>query len=327
MDLLILGGTSWLGGAVASLGVRAGHRVTCLARGRSGPVPAGAGLVARDRWDPGAYDGLPAFDAAIEVSWQPLLVSAALKSVRAEHWVYVSSGSVYADNSVVGAGIETPLLPEWTGDGEAEVASYGEAKVACERAYATRLDKSTYLVARAGLIAGYGDRSDRFGYWPARVARADVRPEVLVPAPPTRPVQVIDVGDLAAWLLRSAESQTSGVYDAVGAVATMQDVLAASAAVAGTYPTLVWADDDQLVERRVEPWAGRDSLPLWVPDPDFAGFQSRRNHPAVDAGLSVRPLSETVAAALRWETEQGLDRERRAGLGPEREAELLASLR
>ncbi|HSV38526.1 MAG TPA: oxidoreductase [Nocardioidaceae bacterium] len=320
MRLLVLGGTSWLGGAVAEEAVAHGWDVTCLARGESGAVPAGATLMAADRWQPRAYDGLPEFDAAVEVSWQPELVRTALASVRATHWVYVSSISAYADGSSA-----NELLPAWAGTGLASREVYGEAKVACEEAYLAALPVERTLIARVGLIGGYGDRSDRLGYWPARIASAvGARREVLVPEPTSGAVQVIDVLDLAQWLVLGAQTRVSGVFDVVGREASLQDVLDASVRAAGADPLFVPAAAEQLLAAGVRPWMGPESLPLWVPS-DGAEL-SRDNSAAQAAGLVLRPLEATVSAALRWERELGLDRERTSGLSAEREIAILGSL-
>lgn len=148
------------------------------------------------------------------------------------------------------------------------------------------------LIARVGLIGGYGDRSDRLGYWPARVARAADAEPVLVP-PLDSPVQVIDVEDLALWLVRAAERRTSGVLNAMGDVTTMGAVLNACVATTGRRPHFVPATHEWLVAERVEPWMGPESLPLWVPPPEYAGHQTRRNQAAVAAGLELRPLMDT----------------------------------
>lgn len=320
--LLVLGGTSWLGGAVAAHAVEQGVEVTCLARGESGTVPAGATLIQADRRQPGAYDGLARFDAAVEVSWQPELVRSALAEVDAGHWVYVSSISVYADRQDP-TSFET--VPAWQGSGEATIADYGEAKIACEETYAKTLDSSSYVVARAGLIGGYGDRTDRLGYWPARTAAAiGDRREMLVPEPTSTPVQVIDVLDLAAWLVHCATEKVSGVYDAVGPVTTLRDVLATSAVAAGTSPTYVGAVSEQLESAGVRPWMGPESLPLWAPG--MGGLMQRSTAEAEAAGLRLRPYEETVADALRWERELGIERARTSGLSAEREKAVLSSL-
>jgi nucleoside-diphosphate-sugar epimerase len=326
LRILVLGGTSWLGGTVASLAVERGHDVTCLARGESGSVPDGARHVPADRWSPGAYEAVAStdWDAVFDVSWQPELVRSALTglSARVRHWLYVSSISVYADHSVPGGDESAELLPPWSGSGEARGEEYGEAKVSCETACAEIADPSRLLVARAGLIVGYGDRSDRFGYWPGRFGRASHGEQVLVP-PKDMPVQVIDVVDLAAWLVASAEGQVSGTYDAVGPSHSFGDLAESCAAAARVDPDLVDPGEEWLVSEGVTPWAGPDSIPLWLPLATHGGMVARSGEAVRAAGLRCRPLHETVDDSLRWEREQGLDRERRAGLSAGREADLL----
>lgn len=214
-----------------------------------------------------------------------------------------------------------PLHAAWSGPGFAAVEDYGPAKVACERILLDAVPAA--LVARAGLIVGYGDPSDRFGYWPARFARAREGEQVLVP-PPTDPCQVIDVVDLASWLLACGLSGTGGVMNAAGPVRTLGEVVESCRRVLGSSARPVVADGDWLVEQGVEPWMGPESLPLWLPLPQYAGHPTRARGLAIAAGLSSRPLEATGRDALRWEREAGLRRERRAGLSPSRERQLLA---
>ncbi len=327
--ILILGGTSWLGGRVARLALDRGHEVTCLARGESGAAPDGARFVAADRWESGVYDAVAGedWDTVLDVSWQPELVRSAVEALgpRAGQWVYVSSASVYADESVPHQDESAVVHEAWAGTGRADIEDYGPAKVACEQACLA--GPAPVLVARAGLIAGYGDRSDRFGYWPARVALAVAdRAEVLTPAL-DQEVQVIDVEDLAVWLVDSTEQGRVGTFNALGDTCTFNDVVVASAAAAGTSPEPVPATDDWLVAAGVEPWMGPGSLAMWLPVEGYAGFCNRTNTSAKQAGLRLRPLVETVASALAWERELGVDRtDRHAGLDPAREAELLDRL-
>jgi nucleoside-diphosphate-sugar epimerase len=324
MDLLVLGGTAWLGRSVAREAHARGHRVTCLARGSSGPPPEGAALVTGDRDTPAGYDGLngAAFDAVVDVSRQPRQVRTALDALssRVGHWSFVSTCSVYADDLTPGQDESGPLHPAWVGEGEAALEEYGPAKVACEEAVLAREGAS--CVTRSGLIVGAGDGSDRFGYWPARVDRAVANREpVLVPALDSA-VQVLDVDDFATWLVSLAERGTAGVLNAVGDVLTFGDVIAACGAASGGTPDLLERSDEWLTEHSVEPWSGPESLPLWLPRATYGGFMRRRNHAGKTAGLVLRPLADTVEAALGWERELGLERERRAGLSPLREAEL-----
>ena len=330
LDVLVLGGTSWLGGEVAALARLRGHRVTCLARGESGSVPEGVTHVTADRWQGSAYEKVAdrVWDVVVDVSWQPDLVRSALAALaaRAGHWVYVSSVSVYADQGAPGADESAALLDAWAGAGEADDGSYGPAKVSCETSFRAAVAPDRLTVARAGLIVGYGDRSDRFGYWPARLTDAE-DPEALVLVPPLDlPVQVIDVSDLARWLVDAAERRLAGTFDAVGKQVSFEEVISACALATGTEPLLAEPDELWLVDQGVTPWTGPDSLPLWLPRPDHAGLMARDGTAARAAGLASRPLAETVAAALAWEVEQGLDRPRKAGLSVERENTLLALL-
>ena len=330
-QVLILGGTSWLGGAVATAALAAGHEVTALARGASGTVPPGARLVRADRATDGAYAALPgrtAYDLVVDVAREPGQVRGAVRALadRARHWVFVSSCSVYASHATPGAGESADLLPALVAD-EGTPQEYGAAKVACEQAV-TAGRGSAALIARAGLIVGGGDPSERFGYWPGRFALAarDAHP-VLVPERTERPVQWIDVLDLAEWLLVAGLAGSTGTYNAMGPPVPLGDLLSAAAQVAGFTGTQVPVSDAALSAAHIEEFMGANSLPLWIADPQWSGFLYRDATAAARAGLRSRPLAQTLAAALAWERQLGLDRARsRAGLDRSRELELLESL-
>ncbi len=328
MQILILGGTAWLGGTIATTALERGHEVTCLARGQAGAVPDGVRLVVADRADPAAYDEVRGtdWDEVVDVSRQPGQVRSALAALggRARHWTFVSSCSVYADQSQPGQDEAGPLLPALEGDVGAP-EEYGQAKVACEQAGADALG-DRLLIARAGLIAGPGDRSDRVGAWVARFARAveDGEP-VLVPDAPELPMQAIDVRDLAGWVVDCAQSGAVGTYNACGQVLRFGDYIATSREVAGHDGPVVLVDPDWLAAQRVEEFMGPDSVALWLHDPEWAGFSSRDTAAARRTGLATRPLAETLADTLPWERTLGLDRPRNAGLSPARESELLAA--
>ncbi|HEU4332496.1 MAG TPA: NAD-dependent epimerase/dehydratase family protein [Lapillicoccus sp.] len=328
MRVLILGGTAWLGGEIARYSVAQGHDVTCLARGESGSVPEGSALVTGDRSRPDAYEavGDGRWDLVVDVSRQPGQVRSALAALsdRAEHWVFVSSGSVYADHSRPGADLDTPLLPALDGD-EAALETYGEGKVACEEACRAARGNDV-LLARSGLIVGYGDRSDRLGYWPGRFALAqeDGGP-VLVPERTDRPAQFLDVADLAGWIVEAGMRGVTGPVDAYGPQRVLGDVLDLAREVAGFTGEVVPVSDAMLQEARVEEYMGTRSLPLWIADPEWAGFSARDTGSAEAAGVRVRDLADTMRETLAWERELGLARTgRRAGLDRAEELAILA---
>ncbi len=326
-SVLVLGGTSWLGGAVARHASARGHHVVCLARGASGGTPPGVELVRADRDERNAYDEVRdrSWDVVIDVARQPLRVQSALDALagQAGHWVFVSTLSVYARNDLPHQDESALLHAAWPGPGPAPDVEYGAAKVACEEAVLSA--RPDALVARSGLIVGDGDRSDRFGYWPARLAQAATDDEVLVPML-DRPCQVIDVEDLARWLVTCGERRVGGVANAVGDPTTLGEVLADCADVTGVVPRFVEASDDWLVANGVEPWMGPESLPLWLPESEYAGFMTRSTERAKALGLVCRPVVESVRGSLSGERRLGLDRPRHAGLSLERERELLATL-
>jgi nucleoside-diphosphate-sugar epimerase len=335
MRLLVLGGTIFVGYAVADEAVRRGHEVVCAARGESGSVPDGATLVKVDR---DADDGLAplageSFDAVVDVSplSQPW-VRRALDAfgARTAHWTFVSTVNVYADlltpDQTPATGPLVPALEQHAtrevmmAAGEDGVALYGGIKVASENAVFDAMGDRAFVV-RPGLITGSWDRSDRFGYWPGRFARGG---RVLVPQS-TEPMQYIDVRDFARWIVDAGEQGLGGTYDAVGPTSPTTELIEEIAKLVDFDGEIVHASTEQLVAAEVNPWSGPRSLPLWLP-PGYVGVKSHDPAPSLAAGMPVRPFAEVVADALERERELGLDRERKAGLSLAEEKEVLAKL-
>jgi nucleoside-diphosphate-sugar epimerase len=320
MRLLILGGTQFLGRAIARHAGAAGHEVTCAARGVSGALADGARFIRVDRDQP---DGLAplageTFDAVIDVSRHPGQVRRAVAALKqhAAHWTFVSTGSVYADNSTVAQRADTAALraPTAADVDHSTEETYGAAKVACEQATGENA-----FICRAGLIVGPEDPTGRFTYWPMRLARGG---EVLAPGAPQDAVQFIDVRDLAQWIVHAAQTGLTGCYDGIGPSRTFGELLAECAGAIGARCTLRWADRAFLERHNVRRWSGPRSLPLWVPLPEFAGFSTRDTTPARDAGLTVRPLAATARDTLDWARAAGGPV---TGLNPDEERAILGS--
>jgi 2'-hydroxyisoflavone reductase len=327
MEILVLGGTAWLGREIATAALARGHSVTCVARGESGAVADGATLIAADRSRPDAYGAVPSrdWDAVFEVSWQPGFVRGALAAfgARAKHWTYISSGNAYAKYDTPGAD-ESAVLREPT---ELEVVDrelYGEAKVACELA-SREVVGDRLVIARAGLIGGPGDSSDRSAAWVARAARAPEEP-MLVPDTPELATSVVDVRDLVGWLLDCATEGRTGTFDTCGPVVPFGEWIELAREVGGHTGPVVLAPREWLEEQKVEQYMGPDSLAMWLTEPGYEGWSSRSGAAAAAAGLKHRPRREFLVDALAWERELGLDRERRAGLSPAKEKKLIESL-
>jgi len=327
MEILILGGTAWLGREIATQAIARGHAVTCLARGESGAVADGATLVAADRSRPDAYDGVPVrdWDAVFEVSWEPGFVKGALAAfgARAKHWTYVSSVNAYEKYDTPGAD-ETAVLREPAAADAVDRELYGEAKVACELA-SREVVGDRLVIARAGLIGGPGDRSDRAGAGVARAARAPEEP-LLVPDTPELATSVIDVRDLAGWLLDNATEGRTGTFDVRGPLVPFGEWIELTREVGGHTGPVVRAPREWLVEQKVDQYMGPDSLAMWLVEPGYEGWSSRSGAAAAAAGLTHRSRREFLADTLAWERELGLDRERKAGLSPAREQELIEAL-
>jgi 2'-hydroxyisoflavone reductase len=245
------------------------------------------------------------WDAVVDVAgYLPRIVRQSVELVDSPYYLFVSTRSVYADLSG-----ETDEDAPIHGDIDSEDISqhYGELKAMCERVVGERPG----AIVRPGLIVGPHDPTGRFTYWPHRIARGG---DVLAPGERSEPVTLIDVRDLGEWIVRLCESHTEGVFNAID-VRTWGELLDACVAATGSDARLVWIPSEWLVAHEVGEWM---ELPLWISSPDSVGMHRVGNARAVDAGLTFRPLDDTVRATLA-EAELTDD----AGLKPEREQELL----
>lgn len=325
MKLLIIGGTRFLGRAIVDEALAAGHEVTLFNRGQSNPdlYSGQVETLIGDRDGGLAVLNGRTFDAAIDTcGYVPRLVrdSAAFLADMVQQYVFISSISVYpqaalrepnvAENAAVDT-IEDETSEEVTGE------SYGPLKALCEQAAEAAMP-GRVLHVRAGLIVGPYDLTDRFTYWPYRVAQGG---EVLAPDGPGADVQFIDVRDLAQWILHMVEAKKSGTYNVTGQAGAVKlgDVLTTSREVSGSDATFTWADEAFLTEHEVSVWI---DLPLWVGS-ELPGFSLVNCDKAFADGLVIRPLAETVRDTLTWQATRPADHEWRAGLRREREAELL----
>jgi nucleoside-diphosphate-sugar epimerase len=326
--LLVLGGTAWLGRAIAEDAAARGHEVTCLARGASGAVPPNVCFVPADRDGSHAYDDARQgqWDAVVDVARQPGQVRRAAGALEpvVGRYVFVSSANVYASQRELDQDESAALLPPLASDVMESPDRYGEAKVACEQAITDQFGPGRTLIARAGLIGGPGDPFGRSGYWPWRFARPSNRAgAILVPDALDVPTALIDVRDIAAWLVSSAENGTVGIFNVGANRLPLREHLAVARAVAGHTGPLVAVSAEWLADHGVRSWMGPASLPLWLDDPDWYGMNARNTDHAGTAGLRTRPLTHTLADTLTWELSRPTPGPHGAGLTDDEERRLL----
>jgi 2'-hydroxyisoflavone reductase len=323
MRVLVIGGTSFVGRHFVARALASGHELTLFNRGVTNP-----GLFPEAEHIHGDRDGglAPLRDRAWDVAvdtcgYVPRVVgdSARMLAEAVEHYTFVSTLSVHPDDVPPGADEDAPLFDP-PGEGVEEITddTYGPLKVACERVVAASF-RDRALIVRPGLIVGPDDPTDRFTYWVRRVAEGG---EVLAPAPPEDPVQFIDVRDLAAFMLDHVEARTAGIFSAVAPPVPLGVLLAAARDAAGSDASFTWAPSDFLLAQGVAPWS---DLPMWMPGyPGYNAFDAGR---AVAAGMTFRTTAETVVDTLTWDRARPQTWPMDAGLGREREHEVLAALR
>lgn len=312
MKILLLGGTRFLGRHLAEQAIAAGHDLTLLHRGQSGPAlfPQARHLIADRNGELAVLDDGSTWDVAIDTNaYVPRHVRsvAARLAGRVGRYHLVSTISVYGEFGSEGPTEDSPLAALATlADPTTEAVTgetYGGLKVLCEQAAMAAFGEGC-LVSRPGLLVGPHDPTGRFTWWVERLARGGT---VLAPAPADAPVQFIDARDAAAWHLRQAEQGGTGVFNLTGPVRdadsplTMAAFLDIAREALGTAAEFVWADEDFLVAQGVAPWS---DLPVWVPRSGAAMHRTDITR-AVRAGLQCRPLAQTVVDTLAWVRQGG----------------------
>jgi 2'-hydroxyisoflavone reductase len=338
LRILILGGTGFIGPNQVRYAVARGHKITLFNRGNTNPgmFKGMAGIEERigDRApNPGNYDALKdgEWDVVIDnPTIRPRWVREAAAAVqgRAKQYVFISTISVYAANDTPGADETAPVLKTDTPDvedGPTFARLYGALKALAEQE-ALKAFPGRVTIIRPGLIVGVGDQSDRFTYWPVRLAKGG---EVLAP-PATDPVQFIDARDLGEWAVRCCEEETFGVFNATGPAKTftvreMLDGIQSTIKSNAKFTHVTGA----FLSAQTPPVRGWSDLPVWIDASNSrtAGFTKRGIDRALAKGLTFRPFSETVKETLAFFNAQTPERQEalKTGLKPEREKEVLAA--
>jgi 2'-hydroxyisoflavone reductase len=328
MRILIIGGTRFLGRHLVESALAHSHDVTLFNRGKSNPdlFPQLETILGDREKDVNKLEGR-IWDAVIDVAgYVPRIVrlSAEVLKENVSRYVFISSISVYDNFKKVGINESDPVgriadetVEEITGE------TYGPLKALCEQVVQDMYGERA-LIVRPGLIVGPHDPTDRFTYWPVRVARGG---DVLAPQKPEAAIQVIDVRDLSDFIIKLIQDAASGVYNATGPdyELTLGKLLEVSKQVSNSNANFQWASVDFLNQNKIEAWS---DMPTWVPDDEEGiGFSRVDVSRALNAGLTFRPLEETVRDTLEWAQTRPADHEWRAGLTAEREAQALAALR
>ncbi|MDX6383074.1 MAG: hypothetical protein QOK48_647 [Blastocatellia bacterium] len=337
LRILILGGTGFTGPFQVRYALGRGHKVTVFNRGRTHPgeLPKEAEQLIGDR--NGQLDALKGrqWDVVIDnPTTLPIWVRTMAQILKGnvDRYIFISTTSVYSDNTMRGMDESGPLA-EYQGSDPfkvtvepmraSSVPLYAPLKVVSEKE-TRKWFPGKSLVIRPGLIVGPGDETDRFTYWPVRVSRGG---EVLAPGTPKDTVQFIDARDLAEWTIRMAEQGTVGTFNATGPAPklTMQAMLEEIKTLTKSDARFTWLDVEFLLAQKVSPWS---DMPVWVaPRGPESGFIQLSNKKAVSKGLTFRSVSETAQATLDWFRRLPAERQAnlRSGISTEREIEVLAA--
>lgn len=323
MKLLLLGGTGFLSSHLVSAALSRGHEVTLFHRGRTNPerFPEVEHILGDRERDLDLLQGRH-WDAAIDpCGYLPRVVEASSTylSERVDQYTFISSGNAYADfgKAAVDESSRLATLPDGASE-EISSETYGPYKVLCEQAV-ERAMPGRVLIIRPGLMVGPADSSGRFTYWPRRIARGG---EILAPGEKDLPVEFIDARDVAEWMILLLERRQVGIYNAAGPAEplTLQAFLEQAAEVIGSKSQYTWVSDAFLSAHKVESWT---ELPLWIPQNEEKFVVSMSFRKALEAGLTFRPLAQTIQDVLAWDTAHPDFPVSNATLTPEKEQALL----
>lgn len=330
-NILVIGGSTFIGPALVESAVARGHKVTLFNRSISEPeMPPAATQTALLKAETVTGDRMTDLSKIAERSWDMVIdtcgyepdavdISTRFFSERATRYMFISSISAYQKFDRPGLTEDAPLrtLPE---NGPAD---YGALKAACEKVVQLSLGQRA-LIVRPGLIVGPLDPTDRFTYWIHRIAEGG---KVVAPGRPDAPVQFIDVRDLADWMIHLTELESSGTFHVTGPsdLLTMQSFLEECRNVINRDVEFVWVSEADLVELGAKPWT---QLPLWIPDSEEEARYMRSIDcgKAQATGLKIRPLRDTISDTASWHATRTLEGgELKAGLTPDFEQLILTS--
>jgi 2'-hydroxyisoflavone reductase len=332
LRILILGGTGFIGPQQVEYALSRGHKLTLFNRGQTNKAlfPTIPRLVG-DRNLPKGHDTLKkgTWDVVIDnPTTNPYWVRGAGEALkgRVGHYLFVSTISVFSDNSIVGMDENGPLHQPTSMDApfDRNPQLYGPNKVRSEMEARAQFGEDKVTIVRPGLIVGPGDLSDRFSYWPVRIDRGG---EILAPGAPTDPVQYVDARDLGEWMVRLAENRTIGTFNATGpkTPTNIAEMLYGIKAVTTSDAKFTWVPADFLSANQVRAWS---DMPVWIPPVGrTAGFAAVNCQKAYAAGLTFRPLADTAETTLAWYKSRPDEEQAkaRAGLAPEKEKAVLAA--
>ncbi|MBK9780532.1 MAG: SDR family oxidoreductase [Anaerolineales bacterium] len=324
MKILIIGGTRFVGRHLVTSARARGHEITLFNRGKTNPDLFRRVKNIRGDRETDLDQVAGQWDAVIDTcGYLPRIVRKSAEALKDKvgRYIFISSVSVYSNFSKVGIN-ESDSVAMLTHEDTEEVTgeTYGALKALCEKAVQDVYGPRS-LIIRPGLIVGPHDPTDRFTYWPLRIAKGG---DVLAPDRPDAMTQFIDARDLADFIIKLIDQNVSGTFNAIGNPVTLNTVFETCKRISKSNANFKWAPVEFLEKNTVAPWS---DMPAWVPETgENAGVSHVDISKAIHAGLTFTSLTDTVKAIYDWEFERPEGHELKAGLKPEREKELLTLL-